>query len=139
MPAERDLNALLATMQPSLAQERFVFVTGVDDSLAHGSVTPVMTFREREGATWIVTEAQAAALGLTGIYPCRMITLNVHSSLEAIGFLAAITAELASHGISMNAVSAFYHDHLFVPVDKAAEALNILSALSAQARRSLTA
>jgi uncharacterized protein len=139
MPGERDLNALLATMQPLLAQERFVFVTGVDDSLAHRSVTPVMTFREREGATWIVTEAEAAALGLTGSYPCRMITLNVHSSLEAIGFLAAITTALASHGISMNAVSAFYHDHLFVPVDKAAEALSILQALSVQARRSLTA
>jgi hypothetical protein len=39
----------------------------------------------------------------------------------------------------MNAVSAFYHDHLFVPVDKAAEALSLLSALSAQAQRSLTA
>jgi hypothetical protein len=139
MPAERDLNALLATMEPSLAEERFVFVTGVDDSRAYGSVRPVMTFREREGATWIVTAAQAAALGLAGNYPCRMITLNVHSSLEAIGFLAAITTALASHGISMNAVSAFYHDHLFVPVDKAVEALSILHALSAQARRSLTA
>jgi hypothetical protein len=139
MPGERDLDALLATMQPSLAEDRFVFLTGVDDSLAHGSVRPVLTFREREGATWIVTEAQAAALGLTGSYPCRMITLNVHSSLEAIGFLAAITTALASHSISVNAVSAFYHDHLFVPVDKAAEALSILHALSAQARRSLTA
>jgi hypothetical protein len=139
MPAERDLNALLATMQPSLVDERFVFVTGVEDSLAHGSVRPVMTFREREGTTWIVTEAEAAALGLTGNYPCRMITLNVHSALEAIGFLAAITTALANHGISMNAVSAFYHDHLFVAVDKAAEALSVLHALSAQARRSLTA
>ena len=139
MPAERDLDALLATMQPSLVGGRLVFVTGVEDSLAHGSVRPVMTFREREGVTWIVTEAEAAALGLTGSYPCRMITLNVHSSLEAIGFLAAITTALASHGISMNAVSAFYHDHLFVAVDKADEALSILHALSAQARRSLTA
>jgi hypothetical protein len=66
MPGERDLNALLATMQPLLAEGRFVFVTGVDESLAHPSVRPVMTFREREGATWIVTEAEAAALGLIG-------------------------------------------------------------------------
>lgn len=137
MPAERDLDALLATMQPLLAAERFVFVTRVDDSLGHGSVRPVMTFREREGMTWIVTEAQAAQLGLVGSYPCRMITLNVHSSLEAIGFLAVITTELANHGISMNAVSAFYHDHLFVAVDKAAEALSILQALSDQRRRAL--
>lgn len=138
MTGERDLDALLATMQPSLAEERFVFVTGADDSLADGSVKPVMTFREREGVTWIVTEAQAAKLGLTGSYPCRMITLNVHSSLEAIGFLAVITTELAKHGIGMNAVSAFYHDHLFVAVDKAAEALSVLRALSDQRRRALS-
>ena len=138
MPAERDLSALLATMQPLLADERFVFVTGIDDVRARGPIRPVMTFREREGTTWIVTEAQAAQLGLAGSYPCRMITLNVHSSLEAIGFLAAITTELANHGISMNAVSAFYHDHLFVAVDKAEEALSILRALSDQRRRALS-
>ena len=55
-----------------------------------------------------------------------MITLAVHSSLEAIGFLAAITAQLADAGISVNAVSAFYHDHLFVPEHRASEALQLL-------------
>ena len=139
MRGERDLSSLLATMQPSLSDERFVILTGVDDSPAHQSVRPVMIFREREGATWIVTEAQAVQLGREGSYPCRMITLNVHSSLEAIGFLAAITTALAKQGISANAVSAFYHDHLFVPVDKASEALSILRALSEQAQRSITA
>jgi hypothetical protein len=49
--------------------------------------------------------------------------LTVHSSLEAVGFLAAITARLAETGISVNVVSAFYHDHLFVPHDRADEAL----------------
>jgi hypothetical protein len=46
---------------------------------------------------------------------------------------------LAKQGISANPVSAFYHDHLFVPVDKASEALSILRALSEQAQRSITA
>lgn len=139
MPGERDLSSLLATMQPSLSDERFVFVTGIEDPLPYQSIRPVMIFREREGATWIVTEAQAAQLGREGNYPCRMITLNVHSSLEAIGFLAAITTALAKQGISANPVSAFYHDHLFVPVDKASEALSVLRALSEQAQRSISA
>ena len=44
-----------------------------------------------------------------------MITLDVHSSLESVGFLAAVSARLAAAGIPCNAVSAFHHDHLFVP------------------------
>ena len=61
-----------------------------------------------------------------------MITLSVHSSLEAVGFLAAITARLANAGISVNAVSAFHHDHLFVPEHRASEALRLLQDMQDQ-------
>ena len=54
----------------------------------------------------------------------------MHSSLEAVGFLARITTKLAAHGISVNAVSAFYHDHLFVPTARADEALTLLRELA---------
>ena len=40
---------------------------------------------------------------------------------------AAITAKLAEAGISMNAVSAYYHDHLFVPADKAKSVMKLLA------------
>jgi len=62
-----------------------------------------------------------------------MITLTVHSSLEAVGFLAAITGRLAEAGISVNAVSAYYHDHLFVAEHRADEALRLLQSMSKQA------
>jgi hypothetical protein len=55
-----------------------------------------------------------------------MITLTVHSDLAAIGFLAAITRKLADGGISVNPVSAFYHDHLFVPWEKRDATMAIL-------------
>ena len=55
-----------------------------------------------------------------------MITLNVHSALDAVGFLAAVVSLLASAGISVNAVSAYHHDHLFVPVARADEAMRLL-------------
>ena len=43
------------------------------------------------------------------------ITLRIHSSLEAVGMMAAIAAALTARNIPCNAVSAYYHDHLFVP------------------------
>jgi hypothetical protein len=57
-----------------------------------------------------------------------MITLRVYSSLNAVGFLAAVTSRLAAHGVSVQPVSAFYHDYLFVPADRALEAIQILEA-----------
>lgn len=85
--------------------------------------------------TLIVLEDQAKTAGLKTVFRCRMLTLNVHSSLEAVGFLAAITARLATAGIGVNPVSAFYHDHLFVPADRAEEALDVLQKLAADAAR----
>lgn len=60
----------------------------------------------------------------------RAITLEVHSSLNAVGLTAAVSGALARRGISANVVAAFYHDHIFVPAGQAQEALETLGALS---------
>jgi ACT domain len=44
-----------------------------------------------------------------------------------------ITARLAEVGISVNTVSAFYHDHLFVPDHRVEEALSLLQDMSTPA------
>ena len=80
----------------------------------------------------MIRRDEAEQLGLPYQFPSRLITLTVHSSLEAVGFLAAITAHLAKAGISVNAVSAYYHDHLFVPEPRAAEAPRLLQAMREQ-------
>ncbi|WP_133274334.1 ACT domain-containing protein [Hymenobacter radiodurans] len=130
MSGEQNLEQLLRTMQPVFQAEEYVFCTLPAGQATPESVTPVGTFWEAEGLTLIMTKAQAEQAALSYSYPCRMITLNVHSSLEAVGFLARITARLATHGISVNAVSAFYHDHLFVPTARADEAVRLLNELS---------
>jgi hypothetical protein len=56
--------------------------------------------------------------------------LTVHSSLDAVGLTAAVAGKLAEHGISANVVAASYHDHIFVPRDKAEQALRLLAAMS---------
>jgi hypothetical protein len=63
-------------------------------------------------------------------FPCRMITLNIHSSLEAVGFMARIATELAKHGMGVNPVSGFFHDHLFVPDGREQDAMAVLMEMS---------
>ncbi len=56
----------------------------------------------------------------------KQITLTVHSSLDAVGLTAAVSTKLASKGISANVIAAFYHDHIFIPSEKAHQALDAL-------------
>lgn len=133
MTGETNLSALIASMDPVLADEVHVFATLPHGAPTPAGLTPVMTFHEREGVTLIVTRAEAEAAGLEAVFPCRMITLNIHSSLEAVGFLAALLPALAARGMGVNPVSGFFHDHLFVPADRADDALAVLNELSGRA------
>jgi hypothetical protein len=133
MPAERNLQTLLQHMQPELQDGIFVFATLPADARIPDTIGPLLTFREREGTTLVLPREEADSIALSWQFASRLITLNVHSALDAVGFLAAITARLAEAGISVNAVSAFHHDHLFVPVDKADKAVALLQAMSGQA------
>jgi uncharacterized protein len=129
MRASRDLAHLLSVMAPALDAREFVFATVSPVTfleLSRSGTVPLATFAESEGISLILERESATRAGVAYIYPCRLITLTVHSSLDAIGFVSAITTTLANAGISVNPVSAYHHDHLFVPSDRAADALEIL-------------
>jgi uncharacterized protein len=130
---ERGLHALLRNMKPEMLDGTFVFCTLAPSASIPATISPVLTFREREGTTLVILHEEAERAGLRHEFPSRLITLTVHSALDAVGFLAAITSRLAEAGISVNAVSAFHHDHLFVPVDRANEALAVLHEISSSA------
>ncbi|MEE8121371.1 MAG: ACT domain-containing protein, partial [Anaerolineales bacterium] len=98
-------------------------------TLSQVCIHPIGWFREAEGITLIVERNNADDEGLDYEFISRMITLNIHSSLEAVGFLATITSKLAGAGISVNTISAFYHDHLFVPTDRASTVMQLLDEL----------
>jgi hypothetical protein len=127
MNGETNLEVLLATMQPVLATRPYIFATLTQEAFDRLPIVPLGTFREPEGITVIVTQEQASACGLIydGVWAC--ITLTVHSALTAVGFLAAITGQLAQADIPVNSISAYYHDHLFVPWDRREEAMTLLS------------
>ncbi|CCD87398.1 conserved protein of unknown function, putative amino acid binding protein [Bradyrhizobium sp. ORS 285] len=134
MAGERNLGALLLKMTPELQEGVFVFCSLAAGHEPPAALTPLMLFREREGLTLIVRREEAEQAGLTYQFAARLITLSVHSALDAVGFLAAVTTALAAAGISVNAVSAFHHDHLFVPEAQAEQALTVLREMSRNAK-----
>lgn len=122
MHGERNLDTLLKTMQPQLADGKWVFRTSESGVDAATLETAILMFREPEGVT-IISPATPSDEGLP---TWTMITLSIHSDLEAVGFLAAIATSLAAIGIPVNAVSAYYHDHIFVPHERRDDALECL-------------
>jgi len=117
-------------MNPSLSEEEFVFCSLDEVRLSKLSVRPIATFHETEAISAIVPRQFADDEGLEYSFIARMIKIGVYSSLDAIGLIAAIAGKLAAAGISVNPVSAYFHDYLFVPADKAHEAMAALAVLS---------
>jgi hypothetical protein len=129
MAGETDLKTLLSTMQPVMHAAAYVFCSVSQEAYQTLSFSPLGIFHEQEGVTLILPEEQARQAELRYDSSWACISLTVHSSLAAVGFLAAITARLAQAGISLNAVSAYYHDHLFVPWENRERAMQILKEL----------
>lgn len=130
MNGETDLKTLLATMSPVLHPFPYVFCSVSRDIYTQLSLDPLGTFHEQEGITVIIPQQQAIDYDLPFDTTWACITLMVHSSLSAVGFLAAVTGRLARAGISVNPVSACYHDHLFVPWESRWQAMDELRRLS---------
>ena len=127
---ETSLTQLVQAMQPSLADECFIFCT-LAESIAIPLIPQTLGFfREVEGVTLILEKEVALAHQIQFHGEWAKITLRVHSSLEAVGFLATISQPLAVAGISTNVISAFYHDHLFVQWDRREKAVEILNHLA---------
>jgi hypothetical protein len=131
---ERDLGVLLRELRPVLRDGRYVFVC-VD--VVPDDADPIVVVREDEGTTLVLRLDEARRLGLAWNERdvMAMITLRVHSSLSAVGLTAAVAAALTTRSISCNVVAGFHHDHLFVPAERAGDAMAALSDLSASAAR----
>jgi uncharacterized protein len=125
-----DLKSLLSSLTPVLSDRIYVF--------SRISAIPGIPFindcwaiiKEDEAVTVVATIQNADKWGLDHSSPFGRITLQVHSSLEAVGLTASVSTRLSSHGISSNIISGYYHDHVFVPKDRADEAMRLLVELS---------
>ena len=129
---ESDLLTLIAQMSPSLDDQVWAFVSVSEVSSEYVAEHALATFRETEGTTLIVPWERAEEFEVCS-EPMARITLNIHSSLEAVGLTAAVSQALASEAISANIVAGFYHDHIFVPQAAGERAVACLTMLSAAA------
>ena len=124
-----DLATLLKSLVPQLVDGDYVFCSVSESISDYASLEPVAAIRELEGLTLILPAAVAERERFDFNQRYRQITLTVHSSLEAVGLTAAVSAVLADSNIPANIVAGYYHDHIFVPRDKADKALQILNRL----------
>lgn len=124
----RDTQAMIAGMAPELDPRRWAFVAVTPDRAPELLGAALGTFREAEAVSAIVP----AELDEDAPVFARIV-LTVQSDLEGVGLTAAVATALAGAGIACNVVAALHHDHLFVPADRADEALAILQALAAGA------
>jgi hypothetical protein len=130
MFGEKNLIKLIASMTPVLGKSEYVF--GTLNTYSHEQLlllNPVSTFQEKEGLTVILVKEKADEFNISysGVFKC--ITLNVHSSLDAVGLTAAVSTKLTQSNISANVVAAYYHDHVFITAKDAEKALAELNYL----------
>ncbi len=117
-------------MHPELESEAFVFLTSLEGFALQDMENALMIFKETEGVTLLVKEEVAQQMQKGYEQKWAKITLTIHSDLNAVGFLAAILPKLAEADISVNLVSAFFHDHLFIPWEKREVAMVILASFA---------
>ena len=130
----RELDRLIRDMRAKLSPTSYGYATLPPGAAVPSALEPLLVFREAEGLTLVLPWDVAAPFN--PVFRCRLITLSVHSALDAVGFLAAVTAQLAAAGISTNVVAAYHHDHLLVPDDRAEEALALLNGMAVAAAAS---
>jgi hypothetical protein len=135
--AVSDLAALLRSMEPELHDGVFVY-SSVPAGHDLGGLTLIAMMREREGVTVVVPEADAVRAGLPIVFRAAWITLTVHSDLAAVGLTAAFATALGDAGISCNVIAGAFHDHVFVPVERGADAMSALRQLQHAAHERAT-
>jgi len=112
-------------MKPLLNEGEYVFASVSNTASIPRDIT-ICEIKEKEGITIVLPKKDAERLGLPFDFVASWITLNIHSSLEAVGLTAAFSAELSENNISCNVIAGYYHDHIFVDKKDEKKAMMVL-------------
>jgi len=129
MSGEKNIATLIKGMTPKLNSGEYVFCTVADISTINRTDT-ICEFKEDEGVTVVMERNKADALKLKYEYIASWITLQIHSSLDAVGLTALFSTELAKHDVSCNVIAGYYHDHIFVDIKDAKKVIQALVSLA---------
>lgn len=136
MEGEINLSTILENLNPVLNDGKYVFVKV--DSIEQIPLSKILfLFKEKEGITIVLEKRFAEELNLDFSYIASWITLEVHSSLAAVGLTAAFSQALGNANISCNVVAAYLHDHIFVDESDAQRAIDVLLKLKQESKNSL--
>lgn len=130
MAGETDLQKMLATLTVQRRPSTYAIVSITSDPgvpLLGSGIEAVLA--ESEGTTVVCTVEVARRNRWPVEFEAAWLTLDVHSSLDAVGLTAAFSTALAGAGIPCNVLAGFFHDHILVPADQADEAIASLESL----------
>ena len=130
MSGETDLAILLRSMKPILHDEPYGIVASTSDVKPEYATEMFAVIREQEAMTLVATQSQLQHAGYDARDQWARISLEIHSSLSAVGLTAAFAAKLGSKNISANVIAGFYHDHIFVQWSERHNAVQALQELS---------
>ena len=117
----------LNNLNPVLLEDEYVFCTFLSSIYGdHSKLNPIASFNEKEGLTLVVKKEIAKFNNLEFKDTFKCISLSLISSLTSIGLTALISKVLADNKISVNIYAGYYHDHIFVPLEKANDAFKLL-------------
>lgn len=129
MSGETNLRVLLRSMKPVLDEKPYGFAAlGDDETIQLDKAFAVI--REDEGMTVVARSDVFANVNRQVPAEWARITLQIHSSLQAIGLTASFAAALGKANISANVIAGYYHDHIFVQWDNRQAAMDALLDLS---------
>lgn len=88
----------------------YIFTTFKDiDWKQIADLQPISVFKEDEGISLVINRMTTNEYDIPYDSVFRLISLHVHSSLNAVGLTAAFSTALGNAGISVNVVAAYYH------------------------------
>jgi hypothetical protein len=126
-PGETDLGKMLETL--SVVRRPGVFTYVSVEELTTGLLDVAHATIQEDRSTTVILPVEAAERSGHRI-PVRLawLTLTVESSLEAVGLTAEVSRMLTEERISCNVIAGYHHDHVLVPVGRADDAIDALTA-----------